>query len=48
MVYNVKTMGSAGADQSLKPLPDEWLDRYFDQNGQIKTAQLKFWMSAVG
>src|SRR5262249_1072220 len=34
------------ADQSLKSKPDEWLDKYYDQNGNIKSAQLKFWMSA--
>ena len=44
--YNVKIKGKA-ADQSLKDTPDEWLDNYFDDQGRIKTAQLKFWMSAV-
>jgi phosphatidylserine/phosphatidylglycerophosphate/cardiolipin synthase-like enzyme len=45
--YNVKRMGEKGAEQSLKPTPDEWLTQYFDADGQIKTAQLKFWMQAV-
>jgi len=43
----VKRLGSKGADQSLKSIPDEWLDRYFDSNGEIKNAQLKFWLEAV-
>jgi phosphatidylserine/phosphatidylglycerophosphate/cardiolipin synthase-like enzyme len=45
--YQVKLKGQDGADASLKSTPDEWLDQYFDANGDIKTAQLKFWMSAV-
>jgi phosphatidylserine/phosphatidylglycerophosphate/cardiolipin synthase-like enzyme len=47
--YNVKNLGGeSAADQSLKGTPDEWLEKYFDEQGHIKTAQLKFWMSAVG
>jgi phosphatidylserine/phosphatidylglycerophosphate/cardiolipin synthase-like enzyme len=46
--YMVKQLGTKGADQSLKSAPDEWLDKYFDKNGQIKNAQLKFWMQSVG
>jgi phosphatidylserine/phosphatidylglycerophosphate/cardiolipin synthase-like enzyme len=46
--YRVKQLGQKGADQSLKNTPDEWLNQYFNENGQIKTAQLKFWMSGVG
>jgi hypothetical protein len=45
--YSVKRMGAKGADESLSSTPDEWLTQYFDQDGQIKTAQLKFWMQAV-
>jgi phosphatidylserine/phosphatidylglycerophosphate/cardiolipin synthase-like enzyme len=37
----------APSDGYLKSTPDEWLDRYFDQSGNIKTAQLKFWMQAT-
>jgi phosphatidylserine/phosphatidylglycerophosphate/cardiolipin synthase-like enzyme len=44
---SVKAKGQKGAEQSLSSTPDEWLDRYFDQNGEIKVAQLKFWMQAV-
>ena len=46
--YMVKQAGAKAADQSLKSKPDQWLDQYFDANGEIKTAQLKFWMGAVG
>jgi phosphatidylserine/phosphatidylglycerophosphate/cardiolipin synthase-like enzyme len=45
--YTVKRLGAKGADQSLKSTPDEWLDQYFDAKGEIKTAQLKFWMQAT-
>jgi phosphatidylserine/phosphatidylglycerophosphate/cardiolipin synthase-like enzyme len=45
--YQVKQKGEKGADQSLKGTPDEWLDQYFDANGEIKVAQLKFWMQAT-
>jgi hypothetical protein len=27
--------------------PEDWQAKYFDANGNIQTAQLKFWMSAV-
>ena len=31
----------------LKTKPDDWLSWYFDAQGNIKTAQLKFWMQAT-
>jgi phosphatidylserine/phosphatidylglycerophosphate/cardiolipin synthase-like enzyme len=34
-------------DSYLKSTPDEWLTWYFDDKGNIKTAQLKFWMQAT-
>jgi len=34
-------------DANLKTTPDDWLSWYFDANGNIKTAQLKFWMQAA-
>lgn len=34
-------------DAQLKTKPDDWLDWYFDASGNIKTAQLKFWMKAT-
>ncbi len=39
--------GKGPADAYLKSTPAEWLDWYFDAKGQIKTAQLKFWMQAT-
>jgi PLD-like domain len=35
------------ADVNLKTKPDDWLNWYFDAEGNIKTAQLKFWMQAT-
>jgi hypothetical protein len=35
------------SDAHLKTKPDEWLNWYFDAQGHIKTAQLKFWMQAT-
>ncbi|MDQ6653676.1 MAG: phospholipase D-like domain-containing protein, partial [Acidobacteriota bacterium] len=43
--YTVKTQKNP--DQSLKSTPNEWLDKYFDASGEIKVAQLKFWMQAT-
>jgi phosphatidylserine/phosphatidylglycerophosphate/cardiolipin synthase-like enzyme len=34
-------------DANLKTKPDDWLNWYFDDKGNIKTAQLKFWMQAT-
>ena len=34
-------------DANLKTTPDDWLNWYFDAQGNIKTAQLKFWMQAT-
>ncbi len=45
--YTVKQFGQKGADQSLKGTSDEWLNQYFDAKGEIKTAQLKFWLQAT-
>jgi hypothetical protein len=45
--YTVNRMGARGADQSLASQSDDWLNRYFDKDGHIMTAQLKFWMQAV-
>jgi phosphatidylserine/phosphatidylglycerophosphate/cardiolipin synthase-like enzyme len=35
------------ADAHLKTTPDAWLQWYFDAQGKVKTAQLKFWMQAT-
>jgi phosphatidylserine/phosphatidylglycerophosphate/cardiolipin synthase-like enzyme len=46
--WQVKHRGSEkAADQSLSGTPDGWMEKYFDEDGKPKTAQLKFWMSAV-
>jgi phosphatidylserine/phosphatidylglycerophosphate/cardiolipin synthase-like enzyme len=45
--WNVKRDGKKAADQKLKTKPDYWLDRYFDADGNVKVAQLRFWMSAA-
>ena len=46
--YTVKRLkGQKAADQSLSSKPEEWQSKYFDADGKIRTAQLKFWMSAV-
>ena len=45
--YTVKNLGTKGADQSLKETPEEWIGKYFDEQGKIKVAQLKFWMQAT-
>jgi len=34
-------------DANLQSTPDDWLNRYFDDSGNIKNAQLKFWMQAT-
>jgi phosphatidylserine/phosphatidylglycerophosphate/cardiolipin synthase-like enzyme len=33
-------------DGLLKTKPDEWQEKYFNKDGSIRTAQLKFWLSA--
>jgi phosphatidylserine/phosphatidylglycerophosphate/cardiolipin synthase-like enzyme len=37
----------SSADAHLKTKPDDWLTWYFDSKGNIKTAQLRFWMQAT-
>jgi phosphatidylserine/phosphatidylglycerophosphate/cardiolipin synthase-like enzyme len=39
--------GKGSADMYLKSTPEAWLNWYFDAAGNIKTAQLKFWMQAT-
>ena len=43
--YNVKLNNNI--DPHLKTKPELWLEKYFNSKGQIKTAQLKFWMNAA-
>ena len=46
--YSVKQSGSKGVDMFLKSNPDEWLSKYFDDAGDVKNAQLDFWMLGRG
>lgn len=47
--YNVKSAEAKGSyDGYLASTPDEWLNRYYDTKGNIKNAQLNFWMQAAG
>jgi PLD-like domain len=45
--YMVQNRGQQAADQSLESDPDKWQAHYFDDEGKIKVAQLKFWLSAL-
>ncbi|KQV48344.1 hypothetical protein ASC95_20580 [Pelomonas sp. Root1217] len=35
------------ADASLKVKPEEWQSRYYNDDGSIRNAQLRFWLSAI-
>jgi PLD-like domain len=43
----VKQRGAGNSDYWLSKEPAEWLDRYFDAEGKIKNAQLRFWLQAT-
>jgi phosphatidylserine/phosphatidylglycerophosphate/cardiolipin synthase-like enzyme len=43
----IQSQGQARAETMLSPVPDEWQSRYFDAKGNIKVAQLRFWLSAL-
>ena len=45
--YQVETFGKPQAQQSLETNPAKWQERYFDSQGRIKVAQVKFWLSAL-
>lgn len=45
--WNVQTYGQSAADTLLKLDPKAWQERYFDEAGNIKVAQLRFWLSAL-
>ena len=44
--YWFKKFGTSD-DYNLEDKSEEWLSKYFDQNGKIKNAQLNFWMQGV-
>ncbi len=46
--YAVNHGGVKGADAFLKSDPDEWLSKYFNDAGEVKNAQLEFWMQGRG
>ena len=39
--------GKVSADAGLKTKPDEWQSRYYNDDGSIRNAQLRFWLSAI-
>jgi phosphatidylserine/phosphatidylglycerophosphate/cardiolipin synthase-like enzyme len=45
--WGLQQSGKPSPDAYLKFSPDGWLSWYFDDKGNIKTAQLKFWMQAT-
>jgi len=46
--WTIQSQGKAtNADATLSLDPDSWQSRYFDAKGNIKVAQLRFWLSAL-
>ena len=45
--WMIQSQGQAHAETMLSTVPDEWQSRYFDAKGNIKVAQLRFWLSAL-
>jgi phosphatidylserine/phosphatidylglycerophosphate/cardiolipin synthase-like enzyme len=45
--WTINQGGENTVDANLKTTPDAWLGWYFDAQGNIKTAQLNFWMQAA-
>ena len=43
----IQSQGQVHAETMLSTVPDEWQSRYFDAKGNIKVAQLRFWLSAL-
>ena len=43
----IVAQGPAKADASLKVDPEEWQSRYYNEDGSIRNAQLRFWLSAL-
>lgn len=39
--------GKIPADAGLRADPDEWQSRYYNDDGSIRNAQLRFWLSAM-
>ena len=45
--WMIQSRGRKEAFEMLSVVPDEWQSRYFDARGNIKVAQLRFWLSAL-
>jgi len=45
--WMIQSQGQVRAETMLSTVPDEWQSRYFDAKGNIKVAQLRFWLSAL-
>jgi phosphatidylserine/phosphatidylglycerophosphate/cardiolipin synthase-like enzyme len=45
--WTLKNDAKPSKDAYLKTTPDAWLAKYFDAQGNIQNAQLKFWMQAT-
>jgi len=44
----VKTFGKEPSKDSFGSKHAKWPERYFDNQGRIKVAQIKFWLPALG
>lgn len=45
--WMVQEKGQKSADTMLSTTPGEWQSKYFGDNGEIRSAQLKFWLGAT-
>ena len=45
--WMVQDKGQKAADTMLSVKPDEWQSKYFGDKGEIRSAQLRFWLGAV-
>jgi len=45
--WMVQQNGRKAADTMLSTTPDEWQSKYFGDKGEIRSAQLRFWLEAV-
>lgn len=45
--WMVQEKGARAADTMLSVQPDTWQSKYFGDRGEIRSAQLKFWLGAV-
>jgi phosphatidylserine/phosphatidylglycerophosphate/cardiolipin synthase-like enzyme len=45
--WMVQEKGQKAADTMLSVKPDEWQSKYFGDKGEIRSAQLRFWLGAV-